>query len=148
LFSLSLLLFCIRCVVGAGAKADPTRLRIAPLSDCINDPLAQKLKWKLKKYNVAAEDIMSIFSIEKPVCDLLPLAEEQKNAPQVITSFHLLFDFFFNVLSVFSLVLSFFRSFVPFCLFFFGSRILELLITFVFVLFLYSELHHLSLVKH
>jgi hypothetical protein len=27
---------------------------------------------------------MSIFSIEKPVCDLLPLAEEQKNAPQVI----------------------------------------------------------------
>jgi tRNA A37 threonylcarbamoyladenosine dehydratase len=70
--------------MGAGGKSDPTRMRVAPLSDCINDPLAQKIKWKLKKHQIAAEDVMSVFSIEKPVCELLPLDEEQKNSPQVI----------------------------------------------------------------
>ena len=68
--------------LGAGGKADPTRLRIAPLSDCINDPLAAKMKWKLKKHGIAAETVMSVFSIEKPICNLLPLDEEQKAAPQ------------------------------------------------------------------
>ena len=68
--------------MGAGGKSDPTRLRIAPITDCINDPLAQKIKWKLKKFQVPADEIMSVFSIEKPVCELLPLDEEQKNAPQ------------------------------------------------------------------
>lgn len=68
--------------MGAGGKADPTRIRIAALSDCINDPLSQKIKWKLKKYNVAAEEVMTVFSVEKPVVDLLPLDEDQMNAPQ------------------------------------------------------------------
>lgn len=69
--------------MGAGGKADPTKLRIAPLSDCINDPLAQKIKWKLKKHGVTADQVMSVFSVEKPIAELLPLDEEQKNAPQV-----------------------------------------------------------------
>ena len=69
--------------MGAGGKSDPTRMRIAPLCDCINDPLAQKIKWKLKKYQIAPEDVMSVFSVEKPVCELLPLADEQKISPQV-----------------------------------------------------------------
>ena len=68
--------------LGAGGKADPTRIRIAPISDCINDPLASKIKWKLKKHGVAAEDVMSVFSIEKPVCNLLPLDDDQKASPQ------------------------------------------------------------------
>eukprot|EP00598_Pedospumella_elongata_P014016 CAMPEP_0185013890 /NCGR_PEP_ID=MMETSP1098-20130426/99036_1 /TAXON_ID=89044 /ORGANISM="Spumella elongata, Strain CCAP 955/1" /LENGTH=503 /DNA_ID=CAMNT_0027542963 /DNA_START=406 /DNA_END=1917 /DNA_ORIENTATION=- len=68
--------------MGAGGKSDPTKLRISPLSDCINDPLAQKIRWKLKKHGVAAEDVMSVFSVEKPVCELLPLDEEQRLAPQ------------------------------------------------------------------
>ena len=68
--------------LGAGAKADPTRLRIAPLSDCINDPLASKIKWKLKKHGVAAEDVMCVFSIEKPQCNLLPLDDDQVASPQ------------------------------------------------------------------
>ena len=42
-----------------------------------------KIRWKLKKHNVNAEDIMSVYSVEKPVCDLLPLNEEQRQAPQV-----------------------------------------------------------------
>ena len=44
--------------MGAGGKADPTRLRISPLSDCMNDPLASKIKWKLKKHGVNPEDVM------------------------------------------------------------------------------------------
>jgi tRNA A37 threonylcarbamoyladenosine dehydratase len=71
--------------MGAGGKSDPTRLRISALSDCINDPLAAKLKWKLKKHGVAGEDVTSVFSIEKPVVDLLPLNAEQANAPQACT---------------------------------------------------------------
>jgi len=68
--------------LGAGGKSDPTRLRITALDDCINDPLASKLKWKLKKFDVPAEDVMSVFSIEKPCVDLLPLDEDQVAAPQ------------------------------------------------------------------
>lgn len=68
--------------MGAGGKSDPTRIRIAPMSDCINDPLAQKMKWKLKKHQISAENVLSVFSIEKQVVNLLPLDEEQKNAPQ------------------------------------------------------------------
>lgn len=68
--------------MGAGGKADPTRLRVSPLSDCMNDPLASKIKWKLKKHGVSAEEVMSVFSIEKPTVDLLPLDAEQAANPQ------------------------------------------------------------------
>ena len=45
-----LIAFCVKNKIpiltsmGAGGKADPTRLRIAPMVECINDPLAAKLK--------------------------------------------------------------------------------------------------------
>ena len=68
--------------MGAGGKADPTRLRIAQLSECVHDPLASKIKWKLKKHGVQADDVMSIFSLEMPIVDLQPLDDEQKNSPQ------------------------------------------------------------------
>jgi tRNA A37 threonylcarbamoyladenosine dehydratase len=48
-----LLAYCVKNKIkvltsmGAGGKADPTRLRISALSDCINDPLASKIKWCL-----------------------------------------------------------------------------------------------------
>lgn len=51
------------------------------------DPLAMKIRWKLKKHGIAAEEIMSVFSVEKPVCELLPLDEEQRQAPQVTNNF-------------------------------------------------------------
>lgn len=69
--------------MGAGGKSDPTRLRIAALSDCIHDPLASKIKWKLKKHGVIPDEVMSIFSLESPVVELLPLDDEQVQAPQV-----------------------------------------------------------------
>ena len=66
----------------SGGKADPTKIRIGPLSDCVKDPLASKIKWKLKKFDVDAEAVMTVFSVEKPQCRLLPLTEEQAAAPQ------------------------------------------------------------------
>jgi tRNA threonylcarbamoyladenosine dehydratase len=68
--------------MGAGAKADPTKLRIAPLSDCVNDPLAAKIKWKMRKLGVSSESVMTVFSIEKPSVDLLPLDDNQVASPQ------------------------------------------------------------------
>jgi hypothetical protein len=49
----------------------------------MNDPLASKLKWRLKKLGASADDVASLFSVEKPVCNLLPLTQEQKDNPQV-----------------------------------------------------------------
>ena len=74
---------CVYMCLGAGGKADPTRLRLTSLSDCMNDPLASKLKWRLKKLGASADDVASLFSVEKPVCNLLPLTQEQKDNPQV-----------------------------------------------------------------
>jgi hypothetical protein len=47
-----------------------------------------KIRWKLKKHDVNAEDVMSVYSVEKPVCELLPLDEEQRQAPQVPVCAH------------------------------------------------------------
>ena len=39
----------VLCVAGAGAKADPTRLHIADLTECNVDPLARSVSARLKK---------------------------------------------------------------------------------------------------
>lgn len=67
--------------MGAGGKADPTSIRVGPLSECVKDPLASKIRWKLKQHSVAAEDVLAVYSVEKPVCNLLPLKDEQAQAP-------------------------------------------------------------------
>ena len=69
--------------MGAGGKADPTRIRIGTLKDCVRDPLASKIKWKLQKfYSIQPENVTAVYSSEKPIVDLLPLTEEQKENPQ------------------------------------------------------------------
>lgn len=84
-----LLAFCIQnevkvlTAMGAGGKADPTKIRIASLNDCVNDPLASKIKWKLRKLGIKQEDMpVAVYSIEKPVVDLLPLDEDQIQSPE------------------------------------------------------------------
>jgi len=70
--------------MGAGAKADPTRLHLATLGDVCNDPLAAKLKWRLKKSGLSSEKtgaIQVIYSSEKPRMKLLPLSAEQSENP-------------------------------------------------------------------
>ena len=50
--------------MGAGGKSDPTKLRISSLYDVINDPLAQKIRWKLRKMRDAdlTRDVMCVYS--------------------------------------------------------------------------------------
>ena len=38
----------VLCVAGAGAKADPTRLRIADMCECSVDPLARSVRSAFK----------------------------------------------------------------------------------------------------
>lgn len=75
--------------MGAGAKADPTRLCVSSLADAVHDPLAAKLRWKLRGKGVNygglehagktedAANIECVYSYERPRCALLPLTEEQ-----------------------------------------------------------------------
>lgn len=67
--------------MGAGGKSDPTRLRIGTLADCVKDPLASKIRWSLKKHDVSPDDVMTVYSVEKPVVALMPLTDEQKSNP-------------------------------------------------------------------
>ncbi|CAM9687135.1 unnamed protein product [Chrysoparadoxa australica] len=68
--------------MGAACKADPTRLHITSLRDAARDPLAAKLKWRLKQFKVVdPEDVLCIYSSELPMMGLLPLSEEQEAKP-------------------------------------------------------------------
>lgn len=49
----------------------------------MKDPLASKIRWKLKKYDVDSDDVMAVYSIEKTAMELLPLSADQAKAPQV-----------------------------------------------------------------
>ena len=67
----------------AGGKADPTRLHMGRLNDASRDPLAVKMRWKLKKQRCQNLDqVVTVYSSEQPRVKLLPLSEEQLAAPQ------------------------------------------------------------------
>jgi len=66
----------------AGGKADPTRLHMGLLSDASRDPLASKMRWKLKKLGCPLEGVVTVYSSEQPRVKLLPLTEEQREAPK------------------------------------------------------------------
>jgi len=53
------------------------RLHIGLLSDASRDPLASKMRWKLKKLGCSLENVATVYSSENPRVKLLPLTEEQ-----------------------------------------------------------------------
>ncbi|CAM8976026.1 unnamed protein product [Rhodiola kirilowii] len=57
---------------GAGARADPSRIRVADLSESINDPLSRSVRYKLKRGHGIDGGIPVVFSLEKPKLKLLP----------------------------------------------------------------------------
>ncbi|XP_038686215.1 tRNA threonylcarbamoyladenosine dehydratase isoform X2 [Tripterygium wilfordii] len=57
---------------GAGARADPTRIRIADLRESRNDPLSRSVRHRLKKDHGIESGIPVVFSLEKPKAKLLP----------------------------------------------------------------------------
>ncbi|GAA5817604.1 hypothetical protein MFLAVUS_011152 [Mucor flavus] len=63
--------------MGAGAKADPSRIQIADISETFEDPLARTVRRKLKKLGIL-EGVPVAYSTEKPHhVKLLPLEEEK-----------------------------------------------------------------------
>lgn len=69
---------------GAGAKADPTRIRITDVSQSSADPLARSVRHKLRKRHGITAGIDVVLSAEKPRCNLVdntdgsaPLSEFQ-----------------------------------------------------------------------
>ena len=61
--------------MGAGAKADPTRIQIVELQDIVEDPLACRIRWQLNKWELGDQikQVETVFSSEKPHMKLLPL---------------------------------------------------------------------------
>ncbi|KAG0200097.1 hypothetical protein BGX33_011222 [Mortierella sp. NVP41] len=80
---LALLKFCfdhkipVMSSMGAGAKADPSRVQISDISETFEDPLARAVRRKIKKMGVDT-GIEVVYSTEKPHhVKLLPLDETQ-----------------------------------------------------------------------
>ncbi|KAI1300994.1 hypothetical protein EDD11_005893 [Mortierella claussenii] len=80
---LALLKFCydhklpVMSSMGAGAKADPSRVQISDISETFEDPLARAVRRKIKKMGVDT-GIQVVYSTEKPHhVKLLPLDETQ-----------------------------------------------------------------------
>ncbi|EEF30447.1 molybdopterin biosynthesis moeb protein, putative [Ricinus communis] len=57
---------------GAGARADPTRIRVADLKESTNDPLSRSVRHRLRKDYGIDGGIPVVFSLEKPKVKLLP----------------------------------------------------------------------------
>ncbi|PPD79391.1 hypothetical protein GOBAR_DD23689 [Gossypium barbadense] len=57
---------------GAGARADPTRIRVADLRESTNDPLSRSVRHRLRKDHGIEGGIPVVFSLEKPKAKLLP----------------------------------------------------------------------------
>uniref|UniRef100_A0A7N0T0V1 THIF-type NAD/FAD binding fold domain-containing protein n=1 Tax=Kalanchoe fedtschenkoi TaxID=63787 RepID=A0A7N0T0V1_KALFE len=57
---------------GAGARADPSRIRVADLSKSVNDPLSRSVRHRLKRGHGIDGGIPVVFSLEKPKVKLLP----------------------------------------------------------------------------
>lgn len=74
----ALLAACVRrglkvlSATGAGARADPTRIRIADLRQSTNDPLSRAVRHRLRRDHGIEGGIPIVFSLEKPKAKLLP----------------------------------------------------------------------------
>lgn len=60
--------------MGAGAKVDPTLLRVVDISKTYNCPFAQQVRKNLKKYNIR-KGIKVVFSAEQPIKESLMLTD-------------------------------------------------------------------------
>ena len=81
----------VLCVAGAGAKADPTRLRFADISQSAVDPLARSVRYRLRKYHGISTGIQVLLSTEKPRCGLVYNGEDGADLGdyQVIPNFRI-----------------------------------------------------------
>ncbi|CAI6004886.1 unnamed protein product [Closterium sp. NIES-65] len=77
----ALLSACVRrglpviSAMGAGARADPTRIRIADISESSIDPLSRAVRQRLRKALGAAAAVEAVFSLDRPKAKLLPVGD-------------------------------------------------------------------------
>lgn len=94
----ALLAACVRrglrvlSATGAGARADPTRIRVADLRESTNDPLSRAVRHRLRKEHGIEGGIPVVFSLEKPKAKLLPFmgpngVEENPSDYQIVPGF-------------------------------------------------------------
>ncbi|KAH9298480.1 hypothetical protein KI387_030162, partial [Taxus chinensis] len=94
----SLLAACVRrrlkvlSATGAGGRADPTRIRIADLSESSIDPLSRAVRHRLRREYGIDGGINVTFSLEKPKVKLLPFKgpngeEENPSEYQIVPGF-------------------------------------------------------------
>ncbi|GAV60466.1 ThiF domain-containing protein [Cephalotus follicularis] len=94
----ALLAACVRrglkvlSATGAGARADPTRIRVADLRESTNDPLSRSVRHRLRKDHGIERGIPVVFSLEKPKAKLLPFKapsgeEENPSDYQIVPGF-------------------------------------------------------------
>lgn len=94
----ALLAACVRrglkvlSATGAGARADPTRIRIADIKESTIDPLSRAVRYRLKKDYGIETGIPVVFSLEKPKVKLLPFKgttgeDEKPSDYQIVPGF-------------------------------------------------------------
>ncbi|KAH7533254.1 hypothetical protein FEM48_Zijuj04G0111100 [Ziziphus jujuba var. spinosa] len=94
----ALLAACVRrglkvlSATGAGARADPTRIRVADLRESTNDPLSRSVRHRLRRDYGIDGGIPIVFSLEKPKAKLLPFKgpsgeEENPSDYQIVPGF-------------------------------------------------------------
>ncbi|CAA0814553.1 NAD(P)-binding Rossmann-fold superfamily protein [Striga hermonthica] len=94
----ALLAACVRrglkvlSATGAGARADPTRIRVADIRESTNDPLSRSVRHRLRKDYAIDGGIPVVFSLEKPKAKLLPFKgpsgkEENPSDYQIVPGF-------------------------------------------------------------
>ncbi|KAM1017765.1 hypothetical protein ACFX13_048028 [Malus domestica] len=94
----ALLAACVRrglnvlSATGAGARADPTRIRVADLRQSTNDPLSRSVRHRLRRDYGIEGGVTVVFSLEKPKAKLLPFKgpsgeEENPSDYQILPGF-------------------------------------------------------------
>ncbi|KAK9837825.1 hypothetical protein WJX74_005880 [Apatococcus lobatus] len=76
-------------VAGAGAKADPTRIRVVDIHESSSDPLARAVRHRLKRKHGIADGIPILLSTEKPLAKLMDVPVEDANPAdyQIVPNF-------------------------------------------------------------
>lgn len=81
----------VLCVAGAGAKADPTRLRFVDVAASSVDPLARAVRHRLRRDHGIAGGVTVLLSAERPRCGLVYGGDDavQMGDYQVIPNFRI-----------------------------------------------------------
>ena len=97
----------VLCACGAGAKADPSRVRIADLSEASCDPLARKVRYRLRHEHGIVNNLPMVLSAEKPRCALINVKDLTHDPYDLQVCATLICSLFSDAVSLFSDTASF-----------------------------------------